>query len=962
MKKLLSLLVVLALVVSMVPAVFAAENPEIVFTSAPEDITAKQGNYVNFHVDIEGLTDGDQIKWYYQLKPNGGWFALGAFQNAFTDTMKIQAMPKRDGFRYRCRVVDGETGKKYYSESAVLTVDYAPYNPVIKSPESATIQASTTHRFVVETQGEGLTYEWQYHKKGVPEAYFPITSFKGNYLDRQGVTGATNRDGFGFRCKITDANGYVTYTDTALLTVDDIEFTVQPQDNFVEKTGNISFTADFNGEYNSIQWMCRKWVPSLNEYGAWQVASGTGVNAKTFTTTAMTGSGASRDLWQYRLQVTGTDGVKRFSNSAHVYYDEADIVITEQPVPVNNANVGDMVTFNVAATGSHLRYQWMQKLADSDVWYILPGEDEATLEIEVSDKNIGASFKAVVSNPAGESVESEEATLTMALPEIAITVNPTDVTADLESIATFTAEATGEGIAYQWYENDVAIEGANAATLEVVANELTNGKQYKVVATDALGQTAESTAATLTVNLDVTFQLMPNNVPGTAETHNIPAGYSRKYTTMVGGCNMIIRDANASVLYNGETYTADEEGVITIALAETNRFMMIFNNLEIFNNGEEAAVFEVEFQYDLGHRENPEIITESTALGADLAEGDVDGYFYKFIAPEDGKLTLKLYKGWDVLNEMVVECNSVQNSMLQEGTYDANDEYAPGVLTYDVKAGDEYYIQLIAVEGYQIDETTYEIAVDENGNKIVSGSYPAAYVMGDLIFESGSKDHPYQLNFMDLPTNIVMTNKQAAGEEVYYMASQADVQITLNANATVKYNGNTYEAVDGVVSFALDSAAEDPTLFSVTYNGTGSAAMTFKVENLIGSWENPAVLQEGTNVATVKADNWGGYYFTFTAPSKGVLTISVSGANGWSYQLNNLTIGSYGDRQNNVDGNAIASMNLLDGDEIQLNVNTYAGEDAPVPAGEITVLMTFETLGDVEIEQPLPEIPEDGEA
>ena len=959
MKKLLSLLVVLALVISMVPAVFAAENPEIVFASAPESKTVKQGNYVEFHVDIEGLTADDQIKWYYQRSANGGWFALGSFQNAFTDTMRIQAMPLRDGFRYRCRVVDGETGKKYYSESAVLTVDYAPFNPVVKQPESATIQATTTHRFVVETQGEGLTYEWQYHKKGNTDAYFPISSYKGNYLDRQGVSGSTNRDGFGFRCKITDAEGYVTYTDTALLTVDAIEFTVQPQDNFVEKTGNISFTADFIGEYTSIQWMCRKWVPSLNEYGAWQIASGTGVNTKTFSATAMTGSGATRDLWQYRLQVTGTDGVKRYSDSAVVYYDEADIEISEQPASVSGANVGDIITFNVAATGSHLSYQWMQKLAGSDVWYVLPGENQATLEYEVSDKSVGCEFKVVVSNPGGESVESDVASLGASKPEF--TVNPEDVTADVESTATFTAEATG-AVAYQWYVDGAAIEGATAATYEVVANELSDGKSYKVVATDAYGQTVESAAATLTVNFEVVFSMVPNNVPGSAETHNIPAGSSRKYTTPVGSVNMIINDANAAVLYNGETYTTDENGVVTVALGEANRRLGIYNNFEIFNNGEEAAVFEVEFQYNLGHRENPEIITESAALGADLAEGNYDGYFYKFVAPEDGKLTLSLYNGWNVLNEMVVECNSVQTSMLMEGTFDPDDEWAPGVLTFDVKAGDEYYIQLVAVEGYEIDEETYELAVDENGNKIVTGMYPAAYVMGDLTFESGSEENPYLLNFSDVPGSVTAANKQTPGAEVFYKASQTDIQITLNADATVKYNGETIEAVDGVVVFTLDSAVENGDVFSVIYNGSSAATLTFAADYLPGSWDNPAELVEGENVATLTAGNWGGYFYTFTAPSKGVLTIMVSGENGWTYVVNNLTTETYGDVQTSQEGSAYVSLNLLDGDEIQLNVNTYAGDDAEAPAGEVIVTMTFETLGDVEIEQPLPENPDDGEA
>ena len=84
---------------------------------------------------------------------------------------------------------------------------------------------------------------------------------------------------------------------------------------------------------------------------------------------------------------------------------------------------------------------------------------------------------------------------------IAINTQPSNQNVAAGASATFTV-VTGGGIApltYQWYKNDVAISGANAATYtDANAQEADEGAYY-VVITDAEGNTAQSTDATLTV-------------------------------------------------------------------------------------------------------------------------------------------------------------------------------------------------------------------------------------------------------------------------------------------------------------------------------------------------------------------------------------------------------------------------------------------------------------------------------
>ncbi|WP_158822487.1 glycoside hydrolase family 6 protein [Granulicella sp. S156] len=83
----------------------------------------------------------------------------------------------------------------------------------------------------------------------------------------------------------------------------------------------------------------------------------------------------------------------------------------------------------------------------------------------------------------------------------AITTQPTSESVALGTTATFVATATGSSpLAYQWFENGVAIQGATSASFTTPVLAVTdNGEQYSVAVTNAAGITI-STMATLTVS------------------------------------------------------------------------------------------------------------------------------------------------------------------------------------------------------------------------------------------------------------------------------------------------------------------------------------------------------------------------------------------------------------------------------------------------------------------------------
>ena len=88
----------------------------------------------------------------------------------------------------------------------------------------------------------------------------------------------------------------------------------------------------------------------------------------------------------------------------------------------------------------------------------------------------------------------------------AIDVQPSDVNAEAGGTATFTVEASGEGLSYQWFgpggnaltDVDGDIEGSNSSTLQIINVESGDAGDYTVVVTNSAGSVV-SDAATLSI-------------------------------------------------------------------------------------------------------------------------------------------------------------------------------------------------------------------------------------------------------------------------------------------------------------------------------------------------------------------------------------------------------------------------------------------------------------------------------
>jgi endoglucanase len=105
-----------------------------------------------------------------------------------------------------------------------------------------------------------------------------------------------------------------------------------------------------------------------------------------------------------------------------------------------------------------------------------------------------------------------------------ITANPKDQSVPFESAASFTVEVAGPGpMSYQWYFNNQAISGANAATYSIASVTETETGNYYCEIQNSYGTTTSKTVS-LNVRYRSTFYSEPIAIPGKIEFEDYDNG------------------------------------------------------------------------------------------------------------------------------------------------------------------------------------------------------------------------------------------------------------------------------------------------------------------------------------------------------------------------------------------------------------------------------------------------------
>jgi len=216
---------------------------------------------------------------------------------------------------------------------------------------------------------------------------------------------------------------------------------------------------------------------------------------------------------------------------------------------------------------------------------------------------------------------------------------------------------------------------------------------------------------------------------------------------------------------------------------------------------------------------------------------------------------------------------------------------------------------------------------------------------GEEILGEGSADTPY----MEIPNSETMTVTTVAipaGGILYYDIYRVGGMILTieDPNAYVEYNGERYDAQNGVVTIWLENAlASDAVSFGFGNTGSSDASFVVDFSNPTGSYQNPTILEVMgyDNQISLEEGNEVGYYYKYYAEQAGTIRFYLTAsADSIIVVTNNRNSAQ---RSNDTDelltdenGESYFELEVEEGDEIIITVGAKPNKRGKYPATDIT--------------------------
>ncbi|MBQ5541742.1 MAG: hypothetical protein IIU06_01600, partial [Erysipelotrichales bacterium] len=523
------------------PAVLNIVLPDApVILEQPETVSVRTGTPVSFRISAWGeeLT----YQWYCRTSPAGTWVQCRS-DSANTDTYILDGSSVtlgRNGYEYRC--VIRNIGGTVTSQPAALNI-LLPDIPVITvQPVSQTVTHKVPVVFSIEAAGEELEYQWYYRtspdgtwmKSTAEDAKTPVYTVSG--------TSVAYRNGYEYRCEVKNEGGRVL-SDPAALTVqlpDKPVIVTQPQSVILTTKKTATFTAEAIGEDMEYQWYYR-----TSSSGTWMKCTAESALSDTYTVPASSITN-ERSGYEYRCLVKN-EGGRTYSEPAVL-----TIQLPRKPrILVNPADttgyLGEEAVFTVEADGDELEYQWYYRTAGNETWMKSTAECANTPVYTVEASKVtsarsGYAYRCVVKNSVGKAT-SEPAVLTVSVPDApVITQDPQSLTVLSGTTVSFTVEAEGHALEYQWYYRTAGNETWMKSTAECAntpvyvldgskVNPLREDYAYRCVVKNAGGSVYSEPAFfqlyKAVLSLDYPEEVVPEEVSVIVH-HGYPTGWSSR--------------------------------------------------------------------------------------------------------------------------------------------------------------------------------------------------------------------------------------------------------------------------------------------------------------------------------------------------------------------------------------------------------------------------------------------------
>ncbi len=532
----------------------------------PQDVTIKEKTDAVFTVEAEVGYEGDSLSYQWQkaAKDSEEFTDIEGATEA-TYTLSGASMDE-NGTKYRCLVKEvdeketDETKKEVASktsESASLTVENAYSIDITKQPENASVAAGKSATFSVEASSfYEMVYEWQadyhdgkgYQKVGSDSTYtikkvskdlsgttfkcvislkensdisvtsqevvlnvdgadYTVTVNKGTASPESCKAGDTvtikaedAEEGMSFKkwkivngdVKLEDAESAETSfvmpkEDVELTAVykenSDIQITAQPENVSISEGASASFTVVASSSHElSYQWQ--------EDKGDGKGFQNVG-NEETYTIASVT---SDQNGARYQCIITAKDDEEMTITSS-----EAVLTVTASTYTIKVNNGSGSVSESVAGQVITVTANDAPEGQEFEKWVVVRGKanladitsKETTFTMPAANVELDVKYRNQIDGPT-------------------ISKQPQSVTVYAGSSTSFTVEASGEEISYQWQvdKGDGSgfqdISGASNATYRVYTEDCSmNGYRYQCLVSNRAG-TATSDGAILTVSYKIT--------------------------------------------------------------------------------------------------------------------------------------------------------------------------------------------------------------------------------------------------------------------------------------------------------------------------------------------------------------------------------------------------------------------------------------------------------------------------
>lgn len=399
---------------------------------------------------------------------------------------------------------------EYGGKRTFLTVRVYGAISLLAQPEDVIVNEGQNVSFSVEATGDNLSYQWYCRKAGETK----FVKWDGQNTPVAQGNAQADWNGMTVYCVIKDKDGHTVKSLNANVTVNEstdpilppVEIVEQPADASAPVNDKVTFTVKAVGADVTYQWYYKK--SGQNDWTKWN-----GKTAPSVTTVVYN----SWNNAEFYCEVK--DSSSNTARSEVAVMTVAAAKITQQPVDAV-AMVGDQVTFSVKATGSNLTYQWYMKKAGQTDYAKWNGKTAASVTTPVYASWNDALFYCEIKNSAGFVTKTDVVSLKAV--SILITKQPVSFTGKVGDSATFSVEATGTNLTYQWYikksgQTDFtkwSSRTASEVTTPVYASW--NDAQFYCEIKDSKGNTVVTDTVTLTVGVAEPIRIIeqPTNVTG----------------------------------------------------------------------------------------------------------------------------------------------------------------------------------------------------------------------------------------------------------------------------------------------------------------------------------------------------------------------------------------------------------------------------------------------------------------